>query len=75
MTNQNELVRAEVSLEKQMLARFPAAEQEELAGFIREYGADPDRVADGRCGLPQPSLWRSLTSWAILYVLVRLLPL
>jgi len=32
VTNQNELVHAEVCLERQMLARFPAAEQEELAG-------------------------------------------
>ena len=40
--NQNELVHAEVSLERRMLARFPAAEQEELAGYFRQYGADPD---------------------------------
>ncbi len=48
VTNQNELVHAEVALERQMLARFPAAEQEELAGYFREYGADPetaDRMA------------------------------
>ena len=32
VTNQNELVHAEVSLERQMLSRFPAAEQDELAG-------------------------------------------
>ena len=25
-----------------MLSRFPAAEQEELAGYFRRYGADPD---------------------------------
>jgi len=42
VTNQNELVHAEVALERQMLARFPAAEQAELAGYFREYGADPD---------------------------------
>ena len=42
VTNQNELVQSEVSLEQQMLSRFPAAEQEELAGYFREYGADPD---------------------------------
>ena len=42
VTNQNELVEAEVSLERQMLSRFPAAEQEELAGYFRQYGADAE---------------------------------
>jgi vacuolar iron transporter family protein len=45
VTNQNELVRAEVSLERRMLARFPAAEQDELTGYFRQYGADPDTAA------------------------------
>jgi vacuolar iron transporter family protein len=45
VTNQNELVYSEVSLERQMLHRFPAAEQEELAGYFRQYGADPDTAA------------------------------
>jgi VIT1/CCC1 family predicted Fe2+/Mn2+ transporter len=45
VTNQNELVQSEVSLERQMLDRFPAAEQEELAGYFRQYGADPDTAA------------------------------
>jgi vacuolar iron transporter family protein len=45
VTNQNELVHAEVALERQMLARFPAAEQDELAGYFREYGADADTAA------------------------------
>src|SRR5580692_11350982 len=45
VTNQNELVQAEVALEQKMLARFPAAEQEELAGYFREYGADPETAA------------------------------
>jgi vacuolar iron transporter family protein len=45
VTNQNELVSAEVSLERQMLTRFPAAEEEELAGYFRDYGADPDTAA------------------------------
>ena len=45
VTNQNELVGAEVSLEQQMLARFPAAEEEELTGYFRQYGADPDTAA------------------------------
>jgi VIT1/CCC1 family predicted Fe2+/Mn2+ transporter len=42
VTNQNELVHAEVSLERQMLARFPVIEQAELAGYFRGYGADAD---------------------------------
>ena len=45
VTNQNELVHAEVALERQMLARFPAAEQDELAGYFRNYGADPETAA------------------------------
>jgi vacuolar iron transporter family protein len=42
VTNQNELIQSEVSLERRMLSRFPAAEQEELAGYFRKYGADAD---------------------------------
>jgi len=45
VTNQNELVGAEVTLEQQMLNRFPAAEEEELAGYFRDYGADPETAA------------------------------
>jgi vacuolar iron transporter family protein len=45
VTNQNELVGAEVLLERRMLARFPAAEQDELAGYFRRYGADADTAA------------------------------
>jgi vacuolar iron transporter family protein len=45
VTNQNELVQAEVLLEQKMLASFPAAEQDELAGYFREYGADADTAA------------------------------
>jgi vacuolar iron transporter family protein len=45
VTNQNELVAAEVTLEKQMLSKFPAAEEEELAGYFREYGADAETAA------------------------------
>jgi vacuolar iron transporter family protein len=45
VTNQNELVHAEVALERKMLARFPAAEEAELAGYFRNYGADPDTAA------------------------------
>ena len=45
VTNQNELVHSEVSLERTMHARFPAAEQAELAGYFREYGADAETAA------------------------------
>src|ERR1700721_4901001 len=40
VTNQNELVLAEVELERTMHARFPAAEQAELAEYFEGYGAD-----------------------------------
>ena len=40
VTNQNELVHAEVALERKMHARFPAAEQAELAEYFQGYGAD-----------------------------------
>ena len=45
VTNQNELVYSEVSLERTMLARFPAAEEAELAQYFRDYGADPGTAA------------------------------
>ena len=45
VTNQNELVQAEVSVERDMLARFPEIEEAELAGYFRNYGADPDTAA------------------------------
>jgi vacuolar iron transporter family protein len=45
VTNQNELVHTEVSLERQMLDRFPAAERQELAGYFREYGTDEETAA------------------------------
>ena len=45
VTNQNELVHAEVATERRMLARFPAAEEAELAHTFRGYGADPDTAA------------------------------
>lgn len=45
VTNQNELVGAEVTLEQRMLSRFPAAEEEELAGYFRNYGADGKTAA------------------------------
>ena len=45
VTNQNELVHAEVAIERRMHARFPAAEQDELAGYFRGYGADAETAA------------------------------
>jgi VIT1/CCC1 family predicted Fe2+/Mn2+ transporter len=42
VTNQNELVAAEVSLEADMHARFPLQELAELTERFRSYGADPD---------------------------------
>src|SRR5271168_1818112 len=45
VTNQNELVLAEVATERRMHARFPAAEQAELADTFVGYGADPDTAA------------------------------
>lgn len=45
VTNQNELVHAEVAVERSMHARFPAAEQAELAETFRGYGADAETAA------------------------------
>ncbi len=45
VTNQNELVHAEVATERTMHARFPAAEQDELAETFRGYGADAETAA------------------------------
>ncbi len=45
VTNQNELVHAEVATERTMHARFPAAEQAELADTFIGYGADPQTAA------------------------------
>lgn len=40
VTNQNELVQAEVAIEKRMHEQFPEAEKAELAERFRSYGAD-----------------------------------
>ena len=45
VTNQNELVHAEVAVERKMHALFPDAEQAELQSRFREYGADQDTAA------------------------------
>lgn len=45
VTNQNELVHAEVALERRMHVQFPAIEQAELTEYFRGYGADADTAA------------------------------
>jgi VIT1/CCC1 family predicted Fe2+/Mn2+ transporter len=45
VTNQNELVHAEVATERTMHARFPAAEEAELAETFAGYGADLETAA------------------------------
>ena len=45
VTNQNELVHAEVAVERRMHEEFPEAEQAELAETFRGYGADADTAA------------------------------
>jgi vacuolar iron transporter family protein len=45
VTNQNELVHAEVATERTMHARFPDAEQAELADTFAGYGADAETAA------------------------------
>ncbi len=45
VTNQNELVHAEVAVERSMHAKFPAAERAELAETFRGYGADTETAA------------------------------
>jgi VIT1/CCC1 family predicted Fe2+/Mn2+ transporter len=45
VTNQNELVHAEVALERRMHAEFPEIEQAELEDTFRGYGADPQTAA------------------------------
>jgi VIT1/CCC1 family predicted Fe2+/Mn2+ transporter len=45
VTNQNELVHAEVAVERRMHEEFPAAEQAELAETFRGYGADAETAA------------------------------
>lgn len=45
VTNQNELVQAEVAVERDMHARFPDAERAELTDRFLGYGADPDTAS------------------------------
>ena len=60
VTNQNELVHAEVSVERDMHARFPEAEKNELTERFASYGADPDtarRMAEAVSQDPDRALW------------------
>lgn len=60
VTNQNELVAAEVAVERDMLNRFPEAEHDELADRFVSYGADPDtarRMVDAVSADPDRALW------------------
>ena len=45
VTNQNELVHAEVAVERRMHAQFPDTERAELTETFRGYGADADTAA------------------------------
>ena len=60
VTNQNELVHAEVAVERDMHHRFPEEEQAELAERFTGYGADPEtaaRMADAISKDPDRALW------------------
>jgi VIT1/CCC1 family predicted Fe2+/Mn2+ transporter len=59
VTNQNELVAAEVALEADMQARFPQQEHEELVARFQSYGADEDtaqRMAEAIAKDPEQAL-------------------
>jgi vacuolar iron transporter family protein len=59
VTNQNELVGAEVALEADMHARFPQQERDELVERFRGYGADPvtaERMAEAISNDPAQAL-------------------
>lgn len=60
VTNQNELVHAEVAVERDMHARFPDAERAELAERFASYGADTataERMAAAVSADPDRALW------------------
>jgi VIT1/CCC1 family predicted Fe2+/Mn2+ transporter len=59
VTNQNELVAAEVALEADMQARFPQQEHDELVARFQSYGADADtaqRMAEAIAKDPEQAL-------------------
>jgi VIT1/CCC1 family predicted Fe2+/Mn2+ transporter len=59
VTNQNELVAAEVALEADMQARFPQQEHDELVARFQSYGADTDtaqRMAEAIAKDPEQAL-------------------
>ena len=45
VTDQNKLAGSETTLQRQMLARFSVADEDELSGYFRGYGADPEAAA------------------------------
>jgi VIT1/CCC1 family predicted Fe2+/Mn2+ transporter len=60
VTNQNELVHSEVAIEREMHARFPEAERDELEARFIEIGADAEtaaQMADAVSKDPETALW------------------
>lgn len=60
VTNQNELVAAEVSVEREMHARYPEDERRELAERFRSYGADEHTAGEMAAAVsrdPDRALW------------------
>lgn len=60
VSNQNELVHAEVRLEREMHARFPEQERAELADRFSSYGADADtaqRMAEAVSRDSEQAIW------------------
>ena len=54
VTNQNELVHAEVAVERRMHALFPEAEQAQLQDAFRRYGADEDTAMRMAAAVSRP---------------------
>jgi hypothetical protein len=54
VTNQNELVHAEVAVERRMHALFPEAEQAQLQDTFRRYGADEDTATRMAAAVSRP---------------------
>ena len=45
VSDQNKLADAETTLQRQLLTRFSVADEDELGGYFRGYGADPETAA------------------------------
>lgn len=45
VTDQNKLAGSEATLQRQLLVRFSVADEDELSGYFRGYGADPEAAA------------------------------